>query len=300
MIRALVVGRKRPGRPIPEAVAEVAQQLEEAGWEVVTSVVKRKRDVRRATRSAVKDERDVVVAVGGDGAVLQVATVLADTTVALGIIPTGTGNLLAGNLKIPTDRERAVEALLSGRPRRIDMGRVSIGRKKRAFTVACGIGYDAKVMDATTPEQKLHWGKLAYLANAVRHTGSIHNGKHEITIDGVRSTMDAAQVFIANFGKMLPMVQPRRRIRGDDGLLDVIVVRARRSDPDPARGLGGDAARRTSARARAGMSFGPRPARSASGRTRSAWSRPTAASPARRPSRCRSGPRALTVIVPRR
>ena len=149
MIRALVVGRKRPGRPIPEAVAEVAQQLEEAGWEVVTSVVKRKRDVRRATRRAVKDERDVVVAVGGDGAVLQVATVLADTTVALGIIPTGTGNLLAGNLKIPTDRDQAVEALLSGRPRRIDMGSVSIGRKKRAFTVACGIGYDAKVMDAT-------------------------------------------------------------------------------------------------------------------------------------------------------
>ena len=226
MIRALVVGRKRPGRPIPEAVAEVAQQLEEAGWEVVTSVVKRKRDVRRATRRAVKDERDVVVAVGGDGAVLQVATVLADTTIALGIVPTGTGNLLAANLKVPTDRDKAVEALLSGRPRRIDMGSVSIGRKKRAFTVACGIGYDAKVMDATTPEQKLHWGKLAYLANAVRHTGSIHNGKHEITIDGVRSTMDAAQVFIATFGKMLPMVQPRHRIRGDDGLLDVIVVRA--------------------------------------------------------------------------
>ena len=44
--------------------------------------------------------------------------------------------------------------------------------------------------------------------------------------------MEAAQVFIANFGKMLPMVQPRRRIRGDDGLLDVIVVRA--AGPIPA------------------------------------------------------------------
>jgi diacylglycerol kinase family enzyme len=48
---------------------------------------------------------------------------------------------------------------------------------------------------------------------------------HQITIDGVSSTMEAAQIFIANFGRMFPLVQPRRRIRGDDGLLDVIVLR---------------------------------------------------------------------------
>jgi YegS/Rv2252/BmrU family lipid kinase len=226
VIRALVIGRERKGRQIPEAVAEVAERLTVAGWEVDSAVVKRKRDMRRLSRRAVKDARDVVVAVGGDGAVLQVATVLADTAVALGIIPTGTGNLLAGNLHIPGGIEQAVETVLTGRPRRIDIGQVKIDGKKRAFTVACGIGFDAKVMDATGQDQKLRWGKLAYLANAVRQTGNLHNGPHEITLDGVRSTMDAAQVFIANFGKMLPIVQPRRRIRGDDGLLDVIVVRA--------------------------------------------------------------------------
>jgi YegS/Rv2252/BmrU family lipid kinase len=226
VIRAFVVGRERKGRQIPEAVADVAERLTVAGWEVDNAVVERKREMRRLTRRAVKDGRDVVLAVGGDGAVLQVATVLADTTVALGIIPTGTGNLLAGNLHIPGGIEQAVETVLTGRPRRIDMGQVKIDGKKRAFTVACGIGFDAKVMDATGQDQKLRWGKLAYLANAVRQTGNLHNGPHEITLDGVRSTMDAAQVFIANFGKMLPIVQPRRRIRGDDGLLDVIVVRA--------------------------------------------------------------------------
>ena len=78
----------------------------------------------------------------------------------------------------------------------------------------------------------MRWGKLAYLANAVRQTGSLHNSEHVITLDGVRHTMDAAQVFIANFGKMLPVAQPRRKIRGDDGLLDVIVIRA--AGPVPA------------------------------------------------------------------
>jgi YegS/Rv2252/BmrU family lipid kinase len=232
VIRALVVGRERPGRPIPEVVADVAERLRAAGWEIDTAVVKRKRDVRRATRRALKDERDVVVAVGGDGAVLQVATVLAESKVALGVIPTGTGNLLAGNLKIPTDRDQAVETVLTGRPRRIDVGRLKIDGKKRAFTVACGIGYDAKVMDATEPESKMRWGKLAYLANALGQAGSLHNSPHEITLDGVCHTMEAAQVFIANFGKMLPVAQPRRKIRGDDGLLDVIVIRA--AGPMPA------------------------------------------------------------------
>ena len=116
MIRALVVGRERPGRPIPEVVADVAERLKAAGWDIDTAVVKRKRDVRRVTRRALKDERDLVVVVGGDGVVLQVATVLAETKVALGVIPTGTGNLLAANLKIPTDRDEAVETVLTGRP----------------------------------------------------------------------------------------------------------------------------------------------------------------------------------------
>lgn len=53
-----------------------------------------------------------------------------------------------------------------------------------------------------------------------------------ITIDGTRHAMDATEVIVANFGQMLPVVQPRRRIRGDDGQLDVIVLRA--SGPIPA------------------------------------------------------------------
>ena len=48
----------------------------------------------------------------------------------------------------------------------------------------------------------------------------------ELTLDGVVTRTDAAQVFIANFGKMLPVIEPRRAIKADDGLLDVIVVRA--------------------------------------------------------------------------
>ncbi len=226
MTRAFVVGRRRKGRKIGTAVADVRRLLEAGGWRVDSRVVTEKRDLLRLGKRAVRKRYDVVVAVGGDGAVLQVATALEGTKVALGIIPTGTGNLLAGNLRVPLDRAKAVQTLLTGRRRRIDLGRVTIDGADHFFAVACGIGYDAKVMDATGTGEKLRWGKLAYLANAFGQTGTIHNVPLVITIDGVRSETDAAQVFIANFGRMLPVVEPRRRIRGDDGLLDVLVVRA--------------------------------------------------------------------------
>ena len=224
--RAFVVGRQRKGRNIERIVSEVRNELHAAGWKVDSEVVIRKRHLERATAKAVKAGCDVVVAVGGDGAVVRVASALAETGVALGIIPTGTGNLLAGNLKIPHGTARATQTVLTGRTRRIDLGRVTVDGKDHDFAVACGIGFDAEVIQATGPRQKLRWGKLAYLANALGQTGSITNVPHEITLDGVVSTVDAAQVFIANFGKMLPIIQPRRAIKANDGLLDVIIVRA--------------------------------------------------------------------------
>jgi len=224
--RAFVIGRRRKGRRIRHAIAEVEDLLRADGWKVDSRIVVEKRDLAKRAARAVKARYDVVVAVGGDGAVLQVATALAETEVALGIIPTGTGNLLAGNLRIPGDRKAAVRVLLTGRRRRIDLGRVTVDGVDHDFAVACGVGFDAKVMDATGTSQKLRWGKLAYLANAFGQTQSIHNAPHAITLDGVRSETEAAQVFVANFGRMLPVVAPRRQVRGDDGLLDVIVVRA--------------------------------------------------------------------------
>lgn len=225
-MRALVVGRRRKGRKIGAAVLETQRLLEGAGWKVDSSVVVRKRDIRQATAKAVKAGVDVVVAVGGDGAVLQVVNVLAETQVALGIIPKGTGNLLAGNLGIPHRLDRAVDVLVNGRRRRIDLGRVTVDGKDRDFAVACGVGFDARVMQATGTAEKARWGKLAYVANAIREGRHVQNVRHEITIDGVRTTTMAAQVFIANLGRIGGPMQPRLKVRGDDGLLDVIVVRA--------------------------------------------------------------------------
>jgi diacylglycerol kinase family enzyme len=224
--RAFVLGRRRKGRRNGRVVRDVRAALEAAGWKAGSVLVRRKSELRKVAKAKVKAGYDVIVTVGGDGAVLQVATAVAASRAALGIVPTGTGNLLAGNLGIPADPSKAARVILDGRRRSIDMGRATLDGKDHDFAVACGVGYDAEVMDATGPSEKLRWGKAAYLANAIGQIGEIRNVPHELTIDGEPMAFDAAQVFIANFGRLLPLVQPRRRIRPDDGRLDVIAVRA--------------------------------------------------------------------------
>jgi diacylglycerol kinase (ATP) len=227
LTRALIIGRQRKGRHIGATVREVRAALRADGWKVESSLVTRKRKLESRARDAIRDGCDVVVAVGGDGAVVRVAAAVARTEAALGIIPTGTGNLLAANLGIPHNVRSATRIVVHRRVRRVDMGRATTDDgTRRDFAVACGIGFDAEVIDATGAGQKLRWGKLAYIANAVGQTGTIRNVANKITLDGSTTEFDAAQVFIANFGKMLPLIEPRRRIRPDDGLLDVIVVRA--------------------------------------------------------------------------
>ena len=226
MTKAVVLGRRRKGKQIGLAVRHTRERLEAAGWAVSSAVVAKKKELRKSAAAAVKDGAEVVVAVGGDGAVLQVVNALAGGDAALGIVPKGTGNLLAGNLGLPTSIDKAIDVLVGGRRRRIDLGQVTIGGKKRDFAVACGIGFDAVVMDGTAHSQKRRWGKLAYVATAVREGRKVQAADFTVVIDGRTVTAAAAQVFIANFGRIGSLVEPRRRVVPDDGLLDVIIVKA--------------------------------------------------------------------------
>jgi diacylglycerol kinase (ATP) len=234
----LVIARRRTGHPIVGVVREVRGLLREEGLTVETVVVRRKRDVRRRTARAVGRGCDLVVCIGGDGMIGQVATSLAGTRVPLAIVPTGTGNLLAGNLGIPEQVKDAVSVAISGRTRRIDVGRLAIGRRRRAFTIACGIGFDAEVMGRTGSGAKARWGRLAYLANAILRSAAIRNVPHEIRIDGVLTRTDAAQVLVANLGRVPPGLEVKD-VRDDDGVLDVFIVRA--DGPLPALAAGWEA-----------------------------------------------------------
>lgn len=226
MTRAFVIARNRKGRHHEELVQTVTAALGQAGWEVDSAVVDRKSDVGRQTRRAVEEHADVVVAVGGDGTVHRVVTVIAETAVALGIIPAGTGNLLAGNLGIPRNHDKAVQVLIADARRQIDVGRAVVDGETYHFTLACGVGFDADVMHFTNAGHKRRWGKLAYLTTAVRVGTRVRNTPMTVTIDGQVVSTEAAQVMLANFGRVMAGVSPKRPVSADDGLLDVLIVSA--------------------------------------------------------------------------
>jgi diacylglycerol kinase (ATP) len=225
--RAVLIANPAAARTAGRAVSTVANTLRGAGWEVEVLATGGPGDARQLAEYAVGSGVDVVTVFGGDGTTMQAAAALVGTEVALGVIPGGTGNLLAGNLRIPASPTRAARALLTAQPRQFDLGRMERPTGVHYFAVACGAGYDARVMAATLAEQKRRWGMAAYVATSLRLIADIESTHHVITIDGVEYEAHAAMVLVANCGEVIPrVVRLGPGITPTDGLLDIVVMRA--------------------------------------------------------------------------
>lgn len=178
-------------------------------------------------REALKAGADVVIAAGGDGTVRCVASVLAGTDTAMGLMPLGTGNLLARNLMLDVSDPLATGRLiLTGTETKVDVVKAVLdhGKAEHTFLVAAGIGYDADIMGDTKDGLKDRMGWLAYVEAGIRKLP----GKPvpaKITIDGqapihrrIRSVM------VGNCGKLMGDVQIFPDALFTDGILDVLVL----------------------------------------------------------------------------
>ncbi|HYM76946.1 MAG TPA: diacylglycerol kinase family protein [Candidatus Dormibacteraeota bacterium] len=124
-----------------------------------------------ATRHAIASGCDTVFACGGDGTVNNIAQVVANTPVALAILPMGTANALAHDLGLPLSVPAATQAALDGKPRRVALGRMTCLdlnglRATRYFVVAAGIGVDAHLFYKLHSGAKQRLGMAAYYAKA--------------------------------------------------------------------------------------------------------------------------------------
>lgn len=227
MARVLVITNPAAARTQPQAVRAIEEVFRQAGWQAEVLATGGPGDARRLAEYGVSSGADVVAVFGGDGTTMQAAAALVGTEVALAVIPGGTGNLLAGNLRIPVQPVRAARAALRGRPRALDLGAIEREDGLHYFAVACGAGYDAKVMAGTPSSEKQKWGFLAYVATTLRHIGEVRSARHHLTVDGREYDADAAMILVANCQEVIPpLVKLGPNIRPDDGILDVVVVRA--------------------------------------------------------------------------
>lgn len=173
---------------------------------------------------AVEQGVDVVMACGGDGTVRSVAEALAGTGVAMGLLPAGTGNLLARTLGTPLEMLAATRVALTGDDRTIDIGRVRVdgADEEHAFLVMAGTGFDADVMGNTPEALKARVGPLAYVISGLRAMRG-RRTRVTISIDGGPPLRRRTRtVLVGNSGTLLGGLVLMPQAEVDDGVLDIV------------------------------------------------------------------------------
>jgi diacylglycerol kinase (ATP) len=170
-------GRRRDKRT--QDVARVEEVLRAAGVQVETCATTHAGSAIQQIEEAAGRGFDTVIACGGDGTanevlngIMRACAARPSVDVALGLVPLGSGNLLASDLGLPADPVEAAKRLLTYQPREFHPGLVCSqgehGPEKRYFLVAAGVGADAELMYRTAVEAKEFWGRNAYFLEMAR------------------------------------------------------------------------------------------------------------------------------------
>lgn len=171
---------------------------------------------------------EIVVAVGGDGTVRAVAEALAGTEAALGIVPQGTGNLLARNLEVPLDDiGAALTRIRDGEERAIDLGWVEYDGQERAFAVMVGFGVDAQMLVETDDDLKDRAGWLAYIEAMGRALAGTEMTSISLTLDDEEAReVQGHTLLIGNCGMLQGGIPLLPDAELDDGRLDLLLISA--------------------------------------------------------------------------
>lgn len=216
-------GGGKAGRALPKVAARLHEAVPDAEMHVVTSTsFEAARDLTRSV-AITAQPGDVVAVMGGDGMAHLGVNACAGTDATLAVIPAGTGNDLARGAGIPGSVTEAVEALIRGKSRRIDLSRLTTPSGTCYVGAVVSSGYDARVNRATN-DIRLRLGALSYGYIAFRELAAFSPLHYRLTIDGVEREVSAMMVAIANTGlfgggmRIAPDADPA------DGLLDVTII----------------------------------------------------------------------------
>lgn len=207
---------------IPDADLRVIQtgSFAEARLRCITAV-------SQARPAAAGQIADSLLVMGGDGMMHLGLNACAQTGVPLGLIPAGSGNDFVKGVGAPVGAMAAVQAVIQGRTRRIDLmevsGRLVAGAERRWVGSIVSTGYDGRVNYRTN---KMRWGfgGLGYAWAALAELGRFEPLTYRLTIDGVQRVVPAMFVAVGNAGYFGGGMHACPDARVDDGLLDLTVV----------------------------------------------------------------------------
>lgn len=213
-----------PASGMVEPILPVVNKIwTEAGLTYDVLVTHPDRDGTQLAHTAVADGAEIVAVYGGDGTVRQVASVLADKDIPLAVLPGGTTNVFAQQLKIPLTLAPAAQLLTDEQAivRHIDVGMVN----DIPFLLRIAIGLTADMIANTTPEDKANLGRGAYVLSFFRQLPQMASNQYELKLDGHKINLHGVACIIAICGELgLFNLQWAAGAEIDDGLLNVIVV----------------------------------------------------------------------------
>ena len=200
------------------SLAEDALRMAELDGEV--AVTERRSHGRDLARSFIERQVETVVVWGGDGTINEVASEVAFRGPALGIVPGGSGNGLARELRLPREPRLAFRTALRGRPRSIDAGELG----GRLFFNVAGVGLDAVLADQFNARTTR--GPLGYFISTVREVMTYESGYYVLRASDVAISQTALVVALANTRQYGNDAQIAPLARPDDGLLELVVLPA--------------------------------------------------------------------------
>lgn len=220
-------------------VEKATSYLLKLGHEVAVVETQRRGDGTELARQAAESRFDIGVAVGGDGTVNEVCNGLANTETALAVLPAGTANVYAADVKIPIWHPlnpdavlKGADIIVKGQEHRIDLGRVRLeDGTSRYFLMWCGIGLDAAISQARIAVGKKNprpLGYAAWIMSSVMVTYDFIGTRATIVTDEVVLRERILMAVISNgqlYGRMWRLA-PEAKM--DDGLLDVGVLAGQR------------------------------------------------------------------------
>jgi len=213
----------------------VAEEAAAAGWAEASWFETTPQDAGQGvTTEALKQNVDLIIAAGGDGTVRAVIEAMRGHDVPLALLPSGTGNLLARNLKLTLDASpESIRAAFTGGERRVDVGMISIERDDRtrtehAFVVMAGLGIDAKMITNTDEDLKAKAGWAAYVKAIVLSLKDPAEIRLRFRLDDgpLRRTI-VHTLIVGNCGSLPANILLMPEAVIDDGLFDLMMTRPR-------------------------------------------------------------------------
>ena len=201
-----------------ELLKFVSDYFSQKGDRVTLRVTRRRGDATEFAQQSVQHSDDLVVVVGGDGTINEVASGLVDSEVAMGIIPLGSGNGLARTLKIPQNIGKSCKLISEGDRVKIDMGKAN----DRFFVLVAGVGFDALVGKRFDEYHKR--GPISYFYIGTKEFFLYKPERVKISFDDQSFEGEPFQIAIANgqqYGNNA-IIAPDAKL--NDGLLDITII----------------------------------------------------------------------------